>query len=138
MSPAAAHLVDAWIRGVVIGERFCPFAAEPYAEDDVLLEDLPGVAPAAALSTVARRAAQMASQPLPVTTLLVAEGGFASFEAFADFVAVAELALEEWHAGQFTVAWFHPDFRFGELPAEASAHYIHRSPYPILVHLSAI
>ncbi len=123
--------VDAWIRLVVIGQQFCPFAAIPYEQDDILLEDLP-VDPVAGLQAVARRAEQMSSHELPETVLLVADAGHADFGDFVDFVGLAETLLEEHFPGLFTIATFHPDFQFGDMEPARATHWIHQSPAPIL------
>lgn len=130
--PAAVRAAtERWIEGVVIARSFCPFAAAPYAEDDVLLEALPGALDAD-LQAVYRRAAQMCDNALPETTLLLAPDAYASFESFLEFQSAAEALLDLEFPGRFVTASFHPAYTFAELDANSPVHRIHRAPYPTL------
>ncbi len=115
----------------MIAQHLCPFAARPYADEDVLFEALPPDL-AAALLAVYRRASQMSTAGVPATVLLIAASGLESFASFQDFQAAAETLLEEAFAGQFITASFHPAYTFAGHATRSSVHYLHRSPYPIL------
>lgn len=123
--------VERWVESVVIAEGFCPFAAAPFAADDVLLEALPSTR-AEALAVVFKRAAQMSAHPLPATTLLVVVDAGFGFTEFLALLDDAEALLDEHHRGTFVTASFHPRFTFGNLASDHPSHDIHRSPFPII------
>ena len=137
--PPADPLVatDRWLREVVVGQRFCPFAVRPYADDEVYLERAGGDA-AAVLSRLARRAGQMTEHDSPATALLVVTGpAFASLACYLALAAAAEELLAELAGGGLSLATFHPEHRFAGLPADDPAHELQRAPWPLLHLLRA-
>lgn len=128
---------ERWLAEVVVGQGFCPFAARPYADDEVYLERADGPAPAV-LTRFVRRAAQMTEHPSPATALLVLTApAFDDFDVYLDLAETAAGVLEEVAADELTLATFHPTYRFAGLPAGDIAHHIHRSPWPLLHLLRA-
>lgn len=115
----------------MIGQQFCPFAAQPYEEEEVLLELVPQDQ-AEALGVVYKRAAQMAAASLPATSLMVSPDGLREFSVFLAFLEAAELLIEEAFPDRFVTASFHPDYTFAGLPADDAGHWVHRSPYAVL------
>ena len=93
LSQEVRAATERWVEETIIAYAFCPFAAAPWADGDVLLEALPPEREAA-LTTVYRRASQMRDRPLPETTLLTAPEGLSSLGAFLEFQAAAEELLE--------------------------------------------
>ena len=129
--------MEAWLERVVIAEGFCPFAARPRADDEVYLEASGGSVDVV-LEQLGRRCAQMRSNPSPATTLLTLTAvAFADFDRFLDLLPLAETVVEEFGGSALTLASFHPRFRFGGLPPDDIAHYIHRAPWPTLHLLRA-
>ena len=128
---AVVELVERWLADVVIAQQFCPFAAKPFAEDDVLVEVV-RQEPPQQLEALARRLLQMSVHELPETSLLVFPADYDTFAAFQDLVEQAEHLAEELAPGQFQIAAFHPAYQFAHLPAGDAAHYIHRAPFAIV------
>ena len=132
LPPDVAADLAHWLEHVVIAERFCPFAARPYRDDEVYLEALPP-ARDRALAVVYARAAQMDQHPSPETTLLVdAAGALGDFPTFVAFQTLAEELLERHSPGAYVTAGFHPDYRFADLEPDEATHELHRSPYPVV------
>lgn len=124
-----------WIERAVIGQRLCPFAAQPFFNDRVrycvsgqrsnegLLEDL------------ARelRALDAADPEQLETTLLIHPQVLTNFLDYNDFLsecdsALGTLGLE----GTLQVASFHPRYQFAGTHAEDITNYTNRSPFPML------
>ena len=55
------------------------------------------------------------------------------FETFLDLAAAVDDAIDaRGYRGAIQLATFHPDYRFGDAPAESSSHWTNRSPFPVL------
>ncbi|HWH72702.1 MAG TPA: DUF1415 domain-containing protein [Methylibium sp.] len=138
MSPEARRVLAetrAWLERAVIGLNLCPFARAVHVkgrirwvvsaarDSDALLAELCDELDALA-----------AADPEQVdTTLLIHPGVLQDFEAYNDFLAVAEAAVEQLgHAGVLQVASFHPDYCFADAEPEDIANATNRSPWPLL------
>ena len=67
------------------------------------------------------------------TTLLIHPQVLQDFEAYNDFLDVADALLDELGLeGELQVASFHPDYRFAGTRAHAIDNFSNRSPYPTL------
>lgn len=131
--PRAA--VRHWLETVVIGERLCPFAAQPYRQgrvefrvseakdDEALLMDLHGAA-----------SELLASPPEQIeTTVLLLTRHLQAFEDYNDFLDLADaLLLQQGWDGELQIASFHPNYRFADAPADDRSHWTNRAPWPLL------
>jgi hypothetical protein len=124
-----------WVERAVIGLNLCPYAKAPqvkglvrYAESqardcDALLSDL---------KSELQRLAQTRPEQLE-TTLLVHPQVLNQFEAFNDFLDVAEDAIAELGLeGVIQVASFHPDYQFAGTSPDDITNATNRSPHPTL------
>ena len=67
------------------------------------------------------------------TSLLIYPTGFQDFEAYLDFLDMAELLLQkQGYEGVYQVASFHPNYCFAGEATTDAANYTNRSPYPML------
>lgn len=126
---------QAWIEHVVLGLSLCPYAKQPWQQDRVRLQLTQARDADALLARLADELRFLAdADPAEVeTTLLIAPHMLASFEDFLDFMDLAEACVEALDLeGEIQVASFHPDFQFGDAPADDAAHATNRSPYPTL------
>src|SRR5687768_10409216 len=125
----------AWIERCVIGQRLCPFAAQPFFNDRVryrvseqrtnegLLEDL----------SCELRTLDAADPEQLETTLLIHPRVLADFLDYNDFLSECDLALQALGLeGTLQVASFHPQYQFADTDADDITNYTNRSPYPML------
>jgi uncharacterized protein len=124
-----------WIERAVIGQRLCPFAAQPFFNDRVrycvsdqrssegLLEDL----------SRELRTLDAADPEQLETTLLIHPRILTDFLDYNDFLSECDSALETLGLdGTLQVASFHPGYQFAGTHAEDITNYTNRSPYPML------
>lgn len=124
-----------WVERVVIGLKLCPFAPAPALKGTIRYAMSDATTPEALLEDLAVEMQRLvASAPEELeTTLLVHPQVLRDFEAYNDFLAVADellaaLGLE----GELQIASFHPDYRFAGTDAEDIGNATNRSPYPTL------
>jgi hypothetical protein len=133
-----SHAIDAtrrWLERAVIGLNLCPFAKAVQAKGQIrIVESAATDAPALAadllqeLQTLAR-----ADPELLDTTLLVHPQALQDFEAFNDFLDVADALLAELGLeGVIQIASFHPGYRFAGTAADDITNATNRSPHPTL------
>lgn len=124
-----------WIREVVIGCNFCPFAAREVKQNTIHYQVETGTALKSALEAFMRECMRLDDDEKIETTLLIFPNAFQQFEKYLDFVDMTETLLEEeGYEGVYQVASFHPDYAFAGSPADDAANYTNRSIYP-MVHL---
>jgi hypothetical protein len=124
-----------WIETVVIGLNLCPFARRVFDGDTIryvvtAAADGRSLLDALAVELVALASARASAVE---TTLLIHPRALASFDAYNDFLDLADdllhgLALR----GTIQIASFHPDYRFADAGPDAVENYTNRSPYPML------
>ena len=135
---AAEHVIAAtrhWLEKAVVGLRLCPFAAVPFAREQIrycvsghrtthgLVRELTGEL----------ERLHAADPELCETTLLIHPHvltDFADYNQFLDEADAAIAALD--FCGELQIASFHPDYQFaGSAPSDVQ-NYSNRSPYPML------
>jgi hypothetical protein len=135
---AAEQVVAAtrqWLEKAVVGLRLCPFAAVPFAREQIrycvsgqtttdgLVRDLAGEL----------EQLHAADPEVCETTLLIHPyvlTDFADYNQFLDEADAAIAALD--FCGELQIASFHPDYRFAGSAASDVQNYSNRSPYPML------
>lgn len=136
--PDEAEVIAAtrrWIERAVIGLNLCPFARAPYLKDQVRIVVSPARDEEALLLDLCEELQRLAvtDEAHIETTLLVHPQVLGDFLAFNDFLDLADAALVEMKLdGELQVASFHPDYQFGDAPADDPANYTNRSPFPTL------
>ncbi|MCB0738817.1 MAG: DUF1415 domain-containing protein, partial [Bacteroidetes bacterium] len=119
-----------WLKNVVIGLNFCPFAAKPFLENKVRIaiidHDLH-------ITNLADEFELLATDKSIETTLLVYPNHFADFMDYLDWLEEAQNKLSDWDfEGEFQLASFHPNYLFDGGLENDPANYTNRSPYPML------
>ena len=137
-------LTRAWLERAVIGLNLCPFARAVHARGRIRWVVSPARDTDALLAVLCDELDRLAAneddhppepgtETPPETTLLIHPWVLTDFEAYNDFVAVAEAAVEQLgHGGVLQVASFHPDYRFADAEPGDPAHATNRSPFPML------
>lgn len=122
-----------WITDVVIGCNFCPFAAREVKRNAVHYIVDNSTDMAACLHTFISECIRMDNDAATETSFIIYPAAFADFEAYLDFVSLAEALLErEGYEGIYQVASFHPLYCFEDADENDAANYTNRSVYPML------
>jgi uncharacterized protein len=136
MEPIAATVIERtknWIRDIVIGLNFCPFARNPFKEELILYKVDGSSDKAAALESFISTCNYLEENPAMETALLIFPNGFSDFEEYLDLVDLSEKLLKaEGFEGVYQVASFHPDYLFAGSDENDPANYTNRSPFPML------
>ncbi|TBW49813.1 DUF1415 domain-containing protein [Marinobacter halodurans] len=125
----------AWVETAVIGLNLCPFARAPYVRSQVHFAVTDATDDEGIAEGLLAEIQQLQARPVEEreTTLLILTEGLADFDAFNDFLGLADNLLAHLGLdGTFQIASFHPDYRFADTPADAIDNYSNRSPLPIL------
>lgn len=127
------HRCQTWVKQVVVGLNFCPFA-KPVVESGAIRYAVVGEqAVPHALQAVADECLLLKKESAIETSLLILPVGFESFNDYLDLVAYAEeLLVTEGYDGEFQLATFHPDYCFDGEVYDDAANFTNRSPYPML------
>ncbi len=122
-----------WIKNVVVGCNFCPFASREVQRGSIHYEVIRSEAIETCLEAVLRECKRLDEDPAIETTLLIFPGAFHQFEEFLELLELGEdLLLEHDYEGIYQIASFHQDYRFADAPADDPANYTNRSLYPML------
>jgi hypothetical protein len=122
-----------WIKDVVVGCNFCPFAAREIKQNTIHYQVEEGIDTEACLQAFLNECKRLDEENNIETTLLIFTNAFKRFDDFLDFVSLAEKLLElEGYEGVYQVASFHPFYCFANAPINDSANYTNRSIYPML------
>lgn len=119
-----------WIREVVVGHNFCPFAGAVFVNDTIryvvdsgdridqsLLEEL----------------AFLDANDQIETSLIIYPAGLDDWDDYLDWSEMAnDLAHDAGYEGTFQLATFHPRYCFDGIEKDDAANYTNRSPYPML------
>lgn len=122
-----------WIREVVIGLSFCPFAAQPFQTEKIRYKVLVQASPQTVLETVIREAYHLDQHTDIETTLILLPEAFSDFMEYLDLLDISEqLLVDQGYEGIYQVASFHPEYQFADTTLDDPANYTNRSPYPML------
>lgn len=124
-----------WLERAVIGLNLCPFAKAVHSRGRIRWVLCEAAEPEALLQTLLDELLFLArADPAEVdTTLIVHPRVLLKFEAFNEFLDVADAALESLALeGVLQIASFHPGFRFEGSAGDDIANATNRSPFPTL------
>jgi len=132
----AARIVEQtknWIKEVVIGCNFCPFAARELRLDSIHYQVEPSIKRQNCLRAMIQECVRLDNTPGIATTLLIFPNAFARWVDYLDLAARAEKNLrQKGYEGIYQVASFHPLYEFAGAPVRDAANYTNRSIYPML------
>ena len=122
-----------WIKQVVIGCNFCPFAAKALAKKTVRYVVKENIDFKSALTALAEEFEFLNSNLNIETTFIILSDGFTDFLQYLDLVDKSErLLTKENYEGVYQLASFHPQYLFASSNENDPANYTNRSPYPML------
>lgn len=122
-----------WIKQVVIGCNFCPFAAKALAKKTVryVVKEITDFK--SALTALAEEFEFLNSNLNIETTFIIFSDGFTDFLQYLDLVDKGErLLTKENYDGIYQLASFHPQYLFAGSTENDPANYTNRSPFPML------
>jgi len=127
-----------WIRSVVIGHDFCPFAGAALERGGVRYRVLDAATAEECRTVLLDEFRGMDGDDGIETTFLILSESHQGFEEYLELVAASEACLaSNGYEATYQLASFHPDYCFVDsMPADA-ADYTNRSPYPMIHILRA-
>ena len=129
----AINATQRWLRTVVIGQQFCPFARQVEERQQIHYAVLSQVTLETALMGVINECIRLQAEPAIATSLLIYPDAFKDFSDFLSLIDLAEGLLHaQGYEGIYQLASFHPDYCFADAPTDDPANYTNRSPYPML------
>jgi len=122
-----------WIKSVVIGCNFCPFAAKALQMKSIRYVVLPAGSIQETLTTLTTECGYLDENEDTETTIIILPNNFSDFNDYLDLIDKAEqLIAKKDYEGVYQLASFHPLYCFEGAPKDDPANYTNRSPYPIL------
>lgn len=122
-----------WIRQVVIGCNFCPFAKRELLRGSIHYEVVRAVGLENCLAAVVAECRRLDENEAIETTFLLFAEDFSDFDSFLSLIAAAdEMLAEKDYEGIYQIASFHPDYCFADAPPDDPANFTNRSISPML------
>lgn len=131
-SKVTTHTI-AWIKSVVIGCNFCPFAAKSMMQKSIRYVVVEDATKEKTLKALLDEFHFLDETSAIETTLLIFPNHYADFASYLALVSSAEKILSrQGYDGVYQVASFHPEYCFAGADVDDPANYTNRSPYPML------
>ena len=122
-----------WIKDVVVGCNFCPFAANVVKQQTVYYEVENSPSLDTCVQTLLQQATRLDKEIKIETIFLIFPNSFAIFDEYLQLVLLAETLLKDnGYEGIYQLASFHPLYQFAGSPEKDAANYTNRSVYPML------
>jgi hypothetical protein len=122
-----------WIKTIVIGCNFCPFAAKEVKQDSIHYQVEMGTTINACKDALVREFIRLDNDNSIGTTLLILPNIFSGFNNYLDYVALSESILrKKGYTGKYQLASFHPLYQFAGTAVEDVVNYTNKSIYPML------
>ncbi len=122
-----------WIRDVVIGCNFCPFAAAVIKKNKVYYRVADAGDQTVPLQVLNEELKRLDENENIETGFIIFPVSFENFDDYLNLVDKSELFLNKnGYEGVYQLASFHPDYCFANSDENDAANYTNRSPYPML------
>ncbi len=122
-----------WIKDVVIGCNFCPFAAQVVKQKTVFYKVETATTTDISLDSFLQEVKRLDNDDTIETSFLIFTNTFKSFDDYLGLVSMAEKLLKQkGYNGIYQLASFHPLYRFAGAPDDDAANFTNRSVYPML------
>jgi hypothetical protein len=122
-----------WIRDVVVGCNFCPFAGREIQRGSIHYEVLHNADEKTVLEAVLQSMLELDKNTKIETSLLILSESFTDFNVYLKLLAKAEIILaKNKYEGIYQIASFHPSYLFAGTKDNDPSNYTNRSPYPML------
>lgn len=124
---------QAWLKNVVIGCNFCPFASREVQRGSIHYEIIHSEDMEICMEAMFAECERLDNDEKIETTLVIFPSMFRQFADYLDLIENCEDMLEDNdYDGIYQVAGFHEDYQFAGAPADDPANYTNRSLYPML------
>lgn len=122
-----------WVKDVVVGTNFCPFAAKEVKAETILYKvAVPGTRKAS-VKALLLECVYLDEHPEFETTLLLYPTRYEIFADYLDLIDDAEqMVMDMGYEGIYQLASFHPLYVFEGSDANDAANYTNRSIYPMI------
>jgi hypothetical protein len=122
-----------WIKNIVIGCNFCPFANREFKNDTIHYQVVFSTKRTDAREALLKELKRLDRDKTIATTLLIFPNAFAEFDVYLQLVSFAEKLLQQKdYEGIYQLATFHPLYQFENSAPDDPANYTNRSIYPML------
>jgi uncharacterized protein len=122
-----------WIKDVVVGCNFCPFAAHAIKQQAVHYQVEESMDAETCLQALLKEVARLDDEIEIETIFLIFPNSFQLFEHYLDMVAASEKLLKQkGYEGIYQLASFHPQYLFADAAETDAANYTNRSVFPML------
>lgn len=129
-----AHTLH-WVKHFIVDHQICPFARRELERETIRVSVVRSKKLDVALDELVAELQWLDAHPDTETSLLVFPTLFRSFDAYLDYVELAEsLMVTLGYEGVYQLATFHPDYCFEGAEVDDAANYSNRSPYA-MVHV---
>ncbi|MFM2048303.1 MAG: hypothetical protein RI955_851 [Bacteroidota bacterium] len=123
----------AWVKEVVIGLNFCPFALKEFNRNSIRYVVVDETTEKSCLDKLLEECKLLDEDESIETTLIIFSNAFKNFNSFLDIIDNAENELlKNDYEGIYQIANFHPDYLFAGSDEKDAANYTNRSIYPML------
>ncbi len=123
---------QAWLKLVVIGLNFCPFAKSVFDKGKIHYQVSTARALEDCLKDLIDEAERLDISENIETSLLIFPDALEDFDDFLDALEIGdELMQAQGYEGIYQLASFHPDYCFADSDVDDAANYTNRSPYPV-------
>lgn len=122
-----------WIKSVVIGCNFCPFAAKAMLQKSIRYVVLEEANKESTMTSLLDELQYLDAHEDVETTLIILPNHFTDFASYLALVASAEKSVSrQGYDGIYQIASFHPEYCFADSAIDDPANYTNRSIYPML------
>lgn len=122
-----------WIKNVVMGCNFCPFAAKEFNANTIRYRVLEALNSKDLKQELLAEFKVLDKDEKIATTLLIFPNQYLVFRDFLDTLADAEdILVESDYEGIYQLASFHPEYLFAGEHKDSPTHYTNRSPYAMM------
>jgi hypothetical protein len=122
-----------WIKDVVIGFNFCPFAKTEFINETTKYVVLQNATQKSSIDALLKECIWLDENSKTETTLLIFADSFLSFDSFLQLINKSESALfKNDYEGIYQLAHFHPNYLFADSDENDAANFTNKSPYPML------
>jgi uncharacterized protein len=122
-----------WVKDVVVGCNFCPFAANAIKQQTVHYQVEESNDAATCLEALLTETSRLDEEATIETTFLIFPNAFQLFDDYLTMVSVAEKLLKQkGYEGIYQLASFHPLYLFADAAETDAANYTNRSIFPML------
>jgi uncharacterized protein len=122
-----------WIKSVVIGCNFCPFAAKAMQMKSIRYVVMPDVSIEEALEKLVEEMKFLDQTADIETSFLIFPDTYTDFDDYLDLVDLADTLLaDQGYEGVYQLASFHPEYCFAGAKKTDPANFTNRSVFPML------